>query len=35
LTHFASWPREDVFGEVSFVVSFVFFFIWNLVKNTN
>lgn len=32
LTHFASWPREDTFGEVSFAVSFVSFFIWNLVK---
>jgi len=33
LTHFAPWPREDTFGEVSFVVSFVSFFIWNLVKD--
>lgn len=33
LTHFALWPREDTFGEVSFVVSFVSFFIWNLVKD--
>jgi hypothetical protein len=35
LTHFAPWPREDTFGEVSFVVSLVSFFIWNLVKNRN
>jgi hypothetical protein len=32
LTHFAKWPREDTFGEFSFVVSFVSFFIWNLTK---
>jgi len=32
LTHFASWPREDTFGEVSFVVSFVAFFVWNLAR---
>jgi len=33
LTHLASWPREDTFGTVSFAVSFVSFFIWNLVKD--
>ncbi|MBE3115498.1 MAG: hypothetical protein IMZ59_08300 [Actinobacteria bacterium] len=33
LTHFAPWPREDTFGMVSFVVSFISFFIWNLVKD--
>jgi hypothetical protein len=32
LTHLAPWPREDTFGEVSFVVSLISFFIWNLVK---
>jgi hypothetical protein len=32
LTHFAYWPREDTFGEISFAVSFVSFFIWNLIK---
>jgi hypothetical protein len=32
LTHFALWPREDTFGEISFVVSFISFFIWNLVR---
>jgi len=25
LTHFAPWPREDTFGEVSFVISFISF----------
>jgi hypothetical protein len=33
LTHFALWPKEDEFGEFSFAVSFVSFFIWNLVKD--
>jgi len=33
LTHFVPWPREDTFGELSFVVSFISFFIWNLVKD--
>ena len=33
LTHFATWPREDTFGIVSFAVSFVSFFIWNLVRD--
>ena len=33
LTHFATWPREDTFGIVSFAVSFVSFFIWNLAKD--
>lgn len=32
LTHFAPWPREDTFGEICFVVSFISFFIWNLLK---
>ena len=32
LTHFLPWPREDTFGEISFVVSMVSFFIWNLVR---
>jgi hypothetical protein len=34
LTHFASWPREDTFGVVSFAVSFISFFIWNLVRDS-
>lgn len=33
LTHFAPWPREDTFGIVCFAVSFISFFIWNLVKD--
>ena len=33
LTHFTPWPREDTFGIVSFAVSFVSFFIWNLIKD--
>lgn len=33
LTHFAPWPREDTFGELSFVVSLVSFFVYNLVKD--
>jgi hypothetical protein len=32
LTHFAKWPREDTFGEICFAVSFISFFVWNLVK---
>jgi hypothetical protein len=33
-TQFALWPRKDTFGEVSFAVSFISFFVWNLVKKT-
>lgn len=33
LTHFASWPREDTFGIVSFAVFFVSFFIGNLLRD--
>jgi hypothetical protein len=32
LTHFASWPREDTSGMISFAVSLISFFIWNLVR---
>ena len=32
LTHLLSWPREDTFGIVCFAVSFVSFFIWNLIR---
>jgi hypothetical protein len=28
LTHFASWPRTDTFGEASFVISFIAFMIY-------
>jgi len=33
LTHFLPYPREDTFGAVSFLVSMVSFFLWDLVKN--
>lgn len=33
LTHFTPWLREDTFGIVSFAVSFISFFIWNLIKD--
>jgi hypothetical protein len=33
LTHFASWPHEDTFGEICFVVSAISFFVYNLIKD--
>ena len=33
LTHFASWPHEDTFGEICFLVSLVSFFVYNLIKD--
>ena len=33
LTHFATWPREDTFGEVCFLVAAISFFIYNLIKD--
>jgi len=33
LTHFTPWLREDTFGVVCFVISFISFFIWNLLKD--
>ncbi|MCL5072424.1 MAG: hypothetical protein M1308_16265 [Actinobacteria bacterium] len=33
LTHLAPYPREDTFGIICFIVSFISFFIWNLVKD--
>jgi hypothetical protein len=33
LTHFILWPREDTFGIVCFIVSFISFFVWNMVKD--
>jgi hypothetical protein len=33
LTHFASWPHENTFGAIYFLVSFVSFFIYNLIKD--
>lgn len=32
LTHFASWPHEDTFGEICFLVSIVSFFAYQLLK---
>jgi hypothetical protein len=32
LTHFLPYPREDTSGEISFVISFISFFVWNLVR---
>jgi len=32
LTHYASWPREDNFGVFSFIVSFISFLTWNLIR---
>jgi hypothetical protein len=32
LTHFASWPRTDTFGEVNFAVSFVAFLVYRLTR---
>lgn len=32
LTRLTPWLREDTFGILSFAVSFVSFFIWNLTK---
>ena len=33
LTHFADWPREDTFGELSFVTAMISFFAWNIIKD--
>jgi hypothetical protein len=33
LTHFARYPHEDTFGEMSFVVSLVSFFVYQLIKD--
>lgn len=32
LTHFASLPHEDTFGETCFAVSLVSFFVYNLLR---
>jgi hypothetical protein len=34
-THLTPWLREDIFGMISFVVSAVCFFVWNLYKDKN
>ncbi|MEK7623510.1 MAG: hypothetical protein AAB408_02460 [Patescibacteria group bacterium] len=33
LTHFLPYPREDTAGIISFFVSMVAFFFWNLIKD--
>ena len=33
LTHLLPYPREDTFGVVSFLVSMISFFIWNITKD--
>jgi hypothetical protein len=33
LTHLASWPRTDTFGEAAFAVSFVAFVIYGLTRS--
>lgn len=33
LTHLASFPREDTFGIICFIVSFGSFFMYNLIKD--
>lgn len=32
LTHFLPYPREDTFGAFCFAISFISFFVWNLIK---
>jgi len=33
LTHFLPYPREDTFGAICFIVSFISFFLWNLIRD--
>lgn len=33
LTHLLPYPREDTAGIVSFLVSMVSFFVWNILKD--
>jgi hypothetical protein len=33
LTHFAKFPHEDTFGEISFVVSLVSFFVYSMLRH--
>jgi hypothetical protein len=35
LTHFATFPHEDTFGEICFVVSFVSFFIHSVLRRVD
>lgn len=32
LTHFTSWPHEDTFGEMCFLISLISFFAYNLLR---
>jgi hypothetical protein len=32
LTHFWKYPHEDTFGAICFAVSFISFFVYNLIK---
>jgi hypothetical protein len=32
LTHFAPYPREDTAGIISFFISMLSFFAWNLIR---
>jgi hypothetical protein len=32
LTHLTPWIQEDTFGIICFIVSFVSFFVWLLIK---
>src|SRR5271157_4429707 len=32
LSHLALWIREDTFGLICFIVSFISFFVWNITK---
>jgi hypothetical protein len=33
LTHFATFPHEDTFGEICFAVSVVSFFVYSLLRS--
>ncbi len=33
LTHFATWPHEDTFGEICFLIALISFFIYNFIKD--
>jgi len=33
LTHLLPFPREDTAGIISFIVSLISFFVWNVVKD--
>lgn len=32
LTHLTPWLREDTFGIICFIVSFISFFFWNILR---